>query len=163
LVAILRDGHALDQLHNEVGAPGANATGLALAAGLAFGRACIKDLGDIGMVHQRQRLPLRLEAGDDLLAVHARLDQLESDLAADGFQLLGHPDGAHAALADLFEQLVWADDCAGVFAELVVVCRVAIRWSTQEMPRGLMSPQQLLDACTQASVAPTSAIEKADQ
>jgi hypothetical protein len=30
--------------------------------------------------------------------------------------LLGHPDGAHAPLADLFEQLVGADDVAHCFA-----------------------------------------------
>ena len=35
------------------------------------------------MVHQGQGLPLGLEAGDDLAAVHARLDDLERDLAAD--------------------------------------------------------------------------------
>ena len=42
--------------------------------------------------------------------VHARLDDLEGDLAADGLRLLGHEDGAHAAFADLLQQLVGADD-----------------------------------------------------
>ena len=51
----------------------------------------------------RQGLPLGLEAGDDLPAVHARLDDLEGDLALDGLRLLGHEDGAHAALADLLQ------------------------------------------------------------
>jgi hypothetical protein len=33
------------------------------------------------MIHQRQRLPLRLEAGDDLARVHAGLDDFERHLA----------------------------------------------------------------------------------
>ena len=45
--------------------------------------------------------------------VHARLDDLERDLAAHGLRLLGHVDDAHAAFADLLQQLVAADDSAG--------------------------------------------------
>ena len=33
-----------------------------------LGRAGVEHLGDVRMVHQRQRLPLGLEAGDDLPA-----------------------------------------------------------------------------------------------
>ena len=40
-------------------------------------------LAMFGMVHQRQGLPLGLEAGDDLPGVHARLDDLQRHLAAD--------------------------------------------------------------------------------
>ena len=53
------------------------------------------------MIHQGQGLALGLEAGDDLAAVHAGLDDLEGDLAADRLLLLGHVDDAHAAFADL--------------------------------------------------------------
>src|SRR5215472_14294141 len=53
VVAELGDGDALDQLHDEVGPTGGR-------------RATVVDLGDIGMVHQCQRLPLGLEPGDDL-------------------------------------------------------------------------------------------------
>ena len=68
------------------------------------------------MVHQRQRLALGLEPGDDLPGVHAKPDDLERDPAADGFFLLGHVDRAAAALADLLEELVAADHAArGVF------------------------------------------------
>ena len=83
----------------------------------AVGRAGIEHLGDVRMVHQRQGLPLGLEAGDDLPAVHARLDDLEGDLAADRLCLLGHVDDAHAAFADLLEQLVGADERAGAFGD----------------------------------------------
>src|SRR5205807_10536495 len=62
------------------------------------------------MIHQRQRLPLRLKAADDLPAVHSRLEDLERHLAADRLLLLGHEDPAEAALADLLEQLVGTDD-----------------------------------------------------
>ena len=47
------------------------------------GGAAVEHLGDVGMVHERQRLPLGLEAGDDLPRVHARLDDLQRHLAAD--------------------------------------------------------------------------------
>ena len=72
------------------------------------------------MVHQRQGLPLGLEAGDDLARVHARLDDLQRDLAADRLLLLGHEDHAEAAFADLLQQLVRADDRAGAFGEWLV-------------------------------------------
>ena len=68
------------------------------------------------MVHHGQRLPLGLEAGHDLLAVHARLDDLERDLALHRLRLLSHPDDAHAAFADLLQQLVRADYRARAFA-----------------------------------------------
>ena len=48
--------------------------------------------------------------------------------------LLGHEDGAHAALADLLEQLVRADDRAGAFAETDGGRLVP---SGREGPRGL--------------------------
>ena len=106
-VAILGDRDALDQLHDEVGPAGVGGAG-------------VEDLGDVGVVHQRQRLPLGLEAGDDLAGVHARLDDLERDLAADGLLLLGHVDDAHAAFADLLEQLVGADTGARPFQDGLV-------------------------------------------
>ncbi len=61
------------------------------------------------MVHHRQRLTLALESGDDLLGVHAGLDDLERHAAADRFFLLGEVDDTHAPLADLLAELVGAD------------------------------------------------------
>ena len=83
---------AAHQFHDEVGPP-------------RVGGAGVEDLGDVRMIHHRQRLPLGLEAGDDLLGVHAQLDDLERDAAADRFLLLGHVNDAAAAFADLLEQL----------------------------------------------------------
>ena len=51
------------------------------------------------------------------LRVHAGLDDLQRHLAADGLRLLGHVDDAHAALADLFPELVGADHRAGAFRD----------------------------------------------
>ena len=49
--------------------------------------------------------------------VHARLDDLQGHLAADRLPLLGHVDDAHAAFADLLQELVAADEGAGPFGD----------------------------------------------
>src|SRR5207245_5806147 len=72
------------------------------------------------MVHEGQRLPLRLEPGDDLPRVHAGFDDLECDLALDGVRLLGHEYGAHAAFADLLQELVRADHGAGTLGDWII-------------------------------------------
>ena len=76
VVAILRDGKALDVFHHEVG--------LALFVG-----AGIQDAGDGGMVHHGQGLALGGEPAEHVPGVHARLDQLQGDQAVDGPGLLG--------------------------------------------------------------------------
>ena len=70
LVAVVGDGNALDELHDEERPAGVGAAG-------------VQHAGDVGVVHQRQGLALGLEAGDDLTGVHARLDDLEGHFAAD--------------------------------------------------------------------------------
>jgi hypothetical protein len=104
LVAILGDRHPLDQLHHEVGPAG-------------LGGAGIQHAGNIGVVHQRQGLAFGLEPGDDLVGVHARLDDLQRHAASDRVFLLGHEHGAHPTLADLLEQLVGTDTRAGSFTD----------------------------------------------
>ncbi len=76
----------------------------------------VEDLGDVGMIHHRQRLPLGLEAGDHLPRVHPRLDDLQRHPALDRLGLLGHVDDAHAPFANLLEQLVRADRIARLFS-----------------------------------------------
>ena len=124
LVAELGDWHAADEFHDEVrptrgkgdrsnlpGRPGGCCAqiGPVPFSAPGFGAARIEHFGDIGMIHQRQHLPLGLEAGDDLTAVHARLDDLQGDFALDRRCLLGHEDGSHAAHAQLLQQLVGTD------------------------------------------------------
>jgi hypothetical protein len=61
------------------------------------------------MVHERQRLALGFEPGQDFARVHPGFNDLERDAAAHGFLLLRHIDHTAAAFADLLEELVTAD------------------------------------------------------
>ena len=96
LVAVLGDPDPLDQFHDKVGPA-------------VVRRPCVEDSGDVGMVHHRQSLALGLEPGDDLAAVHARLDDLQRDAAPDRLPLFGHRNFAHPAHPDSLQQLVTAD------------------------------------------------------
>ena len=107
LVAVLRDRNALDQFHHEVRPAG-------------VGHPAVEDLGDVRVVHDGQGLPLGLEAGDDLAGVHPGLQHLQGHLAADRLGLLGQEHDAEPALANLFQQLVRADDVPGTFADRLV-------------------------------------------
>jgi hypothetical protein len=102
VVAVLGDRNPLDQVHDEVRPPG-------------VGRAGVQHAGDVRVVHQGQGQPLGLEPRDDLTGVHPGLDELDRDQSLDRLGLLGHPHGAHAALADRLDQLVGADYSAGSF------------------------------------------------
>src|SRR5262249_755600 len=62
--------------------------------------------GDVGVVHERQRLALGLKAGEHAPGIHSRLDQFERDAAFDRLTLFGRPHRAHSALTDDFEQAV---------------------------------------------------------
>ena len=86
-VAVVGDRHALDQLHDEERLAGR-------------GGAAVVDAGDVRVVHQRQRLPLGVEPGQDGPRVHADLDQLQRHLPLDRLGLLGPVDGAHPSLAE---------------------------------------------------------------
>jgi len=80
----------------------------------------------VRVVHQRQRLPLRLEPRQHLSAVHPGLDELHGDRAPDRLGLLGRPDLAHAALADRLPQLVRPDPVPRVGGGGDVVAEVGI-------------------------------------
>ena len=69
LVAVIGDLDAAHQFHHEI-------------RPARVRRAGVQHLGDVRMIHHRQRLPLRLEPGDDLLGVHAQLDDLQRHAAA---------------------------------------------------------------------------------
>ncbi len=84
-----------------------------------FGGAGVEHAGDIGVIHQGQRLTLRLEAGDDLARVHARLDDLDRDVPADGPFLLGHVNHAEATLAQLLQELVRTDQASDAFRQQI--------------------------------------------
>ena len=96
-VAILGDRLACDELHHEERLAG-------------LGGAAVEHAGDVRVVHQRECLPLGVEASEDRARVHADLDQLERDLAFDRCRLACPINGAHAPLAEDFEQRVPAGD-----------------------------------------------------
>jgi hypothetical protein len=107
LVAEINNGDAADKLHDKVGPA-------------RRGLASVQDMGDVGMLHDRQRLPLSLESRDHLPRVHARLEDFQRHLASNRLRLLGHEHHAEAPLADLLEQLVRADDRAGTLGHWLV-------------------------------------------
>ena len=61
----------------------------------------VEHMSDAGVIHERQRLALRFEAGDHLGRVHAGLDDLDRDLSADGTELLCQPHLPHPSFARL--------------------------------------------------------------
>jgi hypothetical protein len=148
LVAELDDRPPLDQFHDEVGPPGVGGPG-------------VEDPGDVGVVHQAKRLPLRLEPRQHLAAVQARLDDLQRDPAADRLLLLSQVDDAHAAFTDLPQEPVRADDGAGGLGGGVVDRR-------EQAGPGLLvkraqlrvRAQQLLDLRAEQGIAGTGLLEK---
>ncbi len=102
VVAVIGDWDAPSEFHDEVGEAGGGLTG-------------IEHPGDIGMVHQGQRLALGLKTGDDLAAVHSRLEDLDGDFPAHRVLLLGDKDQAEPPFTDLLQQLVRADHPAGAY------------------------------------------------
>src|SRR5262249_44271131 len=69
-VTVLGNRYAVHQFHDEVRAA-------------ALGGAGVQDFGDVLMVHHGERLPLGLEAGDNLRGVHPWFDHLQGNAAAD--------------------------------------------------------------------------------
>ena len=90
LVTELRHGNALHQFHHEK-----------RTSGLRASR--IINLGDVGMIHHRERLPLLFEPSHHLLRVHPGLDDFQRHPSPDGLLLLRHPDGPKSPLANLLE------------------------------------------------------------
>src|SRR6266853_4531456 len=101
-VAVFRDLDPADEFHDEVWATG-------------FGRPCIENLGDVGVIHQRQRLPLGFKPGDHALGVHSQLDDFQRDPPSDRFLLFRHVNHSASALTYLLEQLVMANAVTRLF------------------------------------------------
>jgi len=53
-------------------------------------------LGDVRVVHHRERLALVVEPGQHLGRVHAELHNLKRHVPANGLKLFGQVHGAHA-------------------------------------------------------------------
>ncbi len=148
LVAELGDRDALDQLHDEV-------------RSARVGGTRVEDASDVRVVHHGQRLPLGVEAGEDLAAVHAGLDDLQGDEPPHRVGLLGHVDGAHAALADRLQELVGDDDGTGpLISRRHVDCRSADVRHVQQPQRPRVRPQQGLDLVPQPAVVPAGCVQE---
>ena len=92
-VTILRDFDSSNEFHDKVGAP-------------RFGCSRIQHPGDIRVLHHRERLPLRVKAGDDTFGVHPQLDNFERDLSADRHLLFRHVNRATTTFSDSLQQFV---------------------------------------------------------
>ena len=87
LVAVSRDGAALDVLHREVGQP-------------LLGHAAVEEAGDVRMAEGGEDLALLLEAPPYLRVVEPGPHDLERDVLLERRLANGEVDGAHAALAE---------------------------------------------------------------
>src|SRR5260221_11945518 len=149
LVAVFRDLDPADEFHDEVWATG-------------FGRPCIENLGDVGMVHQRQRLPLGFKPGDDALRVHSRLDDFQSDPSSNGCLLFSHVNHPASALTYLLEQLVMANAVARFFSRrkrLSCSCWPACSWSAKEIACLFVSLEQGFHSSAELAVCLTSLVQ----
>ncbi len=161
LVAVFGDLDAAHQFHHEEGASGLGGSG-------------IEHLGDVRMVHHRQRLALRFEPGHHLLGARAQLDDLERDAPPHRFGLLSHVHHTTATLADSFQDFVASDFLADGFVgdvgyfELEVLDRFATQVSIfrfgyrqvgNKRLRFVGYGQHLLHACPQPVVAPAGLCE----
>jgi hypothetical protein len=93
LIAVIRDFNAEHQLHDKKRTP-------------AGGHSGIKDFGDIGMIHERERLALGFEPGYHLRRVHAQFDHLKRHPSLEGVLLFRHEHDSATAFPDLFEYFV---------------------------------------------------------
>ncbi len=101
LGAVLRDGSALDQLHDEVGSA-------------LVGDSAIQQAGDVRVREPGEELPLGEETRSQLGGVHVAVEKFERDLLVEGaVDPLGAVDRAHPAPADGGDGLVGPDPDLG--------------------------------------------------
>ena len=149
-VAILGDRHALDQLHHEVGA--------------AVGLAGVEDLGDVGMIHQGQRLPLLVEAGEHPLGVQAGADDLDGDAALTGAAWSATQTSPMPPFAELLAQLEAAgEDAFGQERRPALprgVGRAGVGAAFEDAAGLVVGLEQALDAPAEGVVAAAGPVEK---
>jgi hypothetical protein len=95
-IAVLRDGPAVDELHDEIGLS-------------FFRRSAIEDRGDVRMLETAENLPLLEEAAQEGLRADTA-QELESDGLLEEVVVPDRPvDHGHAAAADLVQDAVGSD------------------------------------------------------
>ena len=149
-VGVFGNRPALDVLHHEVG-----------AAVVAY--AAVVQPGDVGMLQGGEDLALVAKAAQDLVGVHATLDQLDGDPLLELLvRAVGQVDGAHAAPADLLEYPVRAQALAGCSASLITRVTLDCDQERSGEARGRFTkhhlglgtaPEKRLDPATKLRVA----------
>ena len=95
-IAMLRDRRPRHVLHHKVRPP-------------LLGLPAVVNLGDTGMIHHRQGLPLGLKPRNDLRRVHPQLDDLERHPAPHRLVLLCEVHHPHPALAEHLKNFIRTD------------------------------------------------------
>ncbi len=152
LVAELRNRDSTHQFHHKIGPS-------------RIGRSGVIHAGDVRMVHQRQRLPLRFESGDHVARVHARFDDLQRNFAPHRLLLFGNEYQPEAPLTNLLHQLVctdhypWAFDNRCEVGGVVGTSQrisddfVVDRDGIKQIVRPIMGLEQLVDLGPQPRIA----------
>ncbi len=116
------------------------------------------------MIHQGQRLPLLIEAGEHPLGVEAGADDLDGDAALHRRGLVGDPDLAHAPFAELLAELEAAgEDTFGQERRPVGlrgVGRAGVGAALEDAGGPVVGLEQALDAPAEVVVAPASRVQK---
>ena len=148
-IAEVRDAHTPDQFHDEERPSGLRGP-------------AVENTGDVRMIHQRQRLPFRLEPRHHAAGVHARLQDLERDTPSHGIPLLGQIHHTASTLPDLLQQGVAPDAHARPFHHRSRRHHVWIhrrrrrgRYAGKDVLRIAGRIQQRLDPSTQDGVGTT--------
>ena len=91
VVASSRDRVAAHQFHDEIRPAGRRGAG-------------VEHLGEVGVLHHRERLPLGRESRHHFLGVHAEPHDLERDLPLHRFPLVRHEHHAAPAFPDFLRR-----------------------------------------------------------
>ena len=110
LVAIVRKRLTLDELHHKIRTA-------------VPGHPPIVDPGNVGMIHQGERLALGFKTRHDLLRIHSRLDDLQGHNPSHRHPLLGPKHHAESPLPGFFHQEVAPHQVAGLLRNHVHLAR----------------------------------------
>src|SRR5581483_4086858 len=124
LVTIVSDWNTGHVFHHEIRLP--------LRCG-----ACVKNLGDRRVVHDRECLPLSLKALKKRIVVRSPPNQFDGDLPLKWNSLLGEPDLAHTPFADFFPQAIWPNR-----TNLSLLCGWNVPGTVRQRADGIMRLEQ---------------------
>ena len=151
-VAVLIDGLPLDGLEHEVGQT-------------ILGGTTVVQLGDVGMIQGGEDLPLVAEAAQDVLGVHAALEDLDGHLTLEvGVVAVRQVHGAHTSLAEAPVDLVVAEHLPlpghGIALPGEHVRGLGADGILEEAPGALQAGEQLLDALDEVGLVGVALFQK---